>query len=104
MDSVITAVRKANEITIMVTVVILAVGVMMFSAGPISNFVDRHPTVKVLALSFFLLISIALIGDGLDMQIPMGISILLWASQCLWKWSTYGSGEWPHPFTCMSRT
>jgi predicted tellurium resistance membrane protein TerC len=45
---------------------------MMFSAGPISAFVNRHPTVKVLALSFLLLIGIALIGDGLDMHIPKG--------------------------------
>ena len=72
LDSVITAVGMANQITIMVTAVILAVGVMMFSAGPISAFVNRHPTVKVLALSFLLLIGIALIGDGLDMHIPKG--------------------------------
>jgi predicted tellurium resistance membrane protein TerC len=72
LDSVITAVGMANEITIMVTAVILAVGVMMFSAGPISTFVNRHPTVKVLALSFLLLIGVALIGDGLGMHIPKG--------------------------------
>jgi predicted tellurium resistance membrane protein TerC len=56
----------------MVTAVILAVGVMMFSAGPISTFVNRHPTVKVLALSFLLLIGVGLIGDGLGMHIPKG--------------------------------
>ena len=72
LDSVITAVGMADEITIMVTAVILAVGVMMFSAGPISAFVNRHPTVKVLALSFLLLIGIALVGDGLGMHIPKG--------------------------------
>ena len=72
LDSVITAVGMANEITIMVTAVILAVGVMMFSAGPISTFVNRHPTVKVLALSFLLLIGVALVGDGLGMHIPKG--------------------------------
>jgi predicted tellurium resistance membrane protein TerC len=72
LDSVITAVGMANEITIMVTAVILAVGVMMFSAGPISTFVNRHPTVKVLALSFLLLIGVGLIGDGLGMHIPKG--------------------------------
>jgi len=72
LDSVITSVGMANEITIMVTAVILAVGVMMFSAGPISSFVNRHPTVKVLALSFLLLIGIALIGDGLGIHIPNG--------------------------------
>jgi len=72
LDSVITAVGMANEISIMVTAVILAVGVMMFSAGPISSFVDRHPTVKILALSFLLLIGVSLVGDGLGMHIPKG--------------------------------
>ena len=72
LDSVITAVGMADEIIIMVTAVILAVGVMMFSAGPISSFVNRHPTVKVLALSFLLLIGVALIGDGVGMHIPKG--------------------------------
>ncbi len=72
LDSVITAVGMADEISIMVTAVVLAVGVMMFSAGTISTFVNRHPTVKVLALSFLLLIGISLIGDGLGMHIPKG--------------------------------
>jgi len=72
LDSVITAVGMANEITIMITAVILAVGVMMISARPISAFVNRHPTLKVLALSFLLLIGIALVGDGLGMHIPKG--------------------------------
>jgi predicted tellurium resistance membrane protein TerC len=72
LDSVITAVGMADEISIMVTAVILAVLVMMFSAGPISAFVNRHPTVKVLALSFLLLIGVALVGDGLGMHIPKG--------------------------------
>jgi predicted tellurium resistance membrane protein TerC len=72
LDSVITAVGMSSEITIMVTAVILAVGVMMFSAGPISSFVNRHPTVKVLALSFLLLIGVSLVGDGLGMHIPKG--------------------------------
>jgi predicted tellurium resistance membrane protein TerC len=72
LDSVITAVGMADEIIIMVTAVILAVGVMMFSAGPISSFVNRHPTVKVLALSFLLLIGMSLVGEGLAMHIPKG--------------------------------
>jgi predicted tellurium resistance membrane protein TerC len=72
LDSVITAVGMADEIVIMVTAVILSVGVMMFSAGPISSFVNRHPTVKVLALSFLLLIGVALVGEGLGMHIPKG--------------------------------
>jgi len=72
LDSVITAVGMADEIAIMVTAVILAVGVMMFSAGPISSFVNRHPTVKVLALSFLLLIGVSLVGEGLGLHIPKG--------------------------------
>ena len=72
LDSVITAVGMANEISIMVTAVILAIGVMMFSAGPISAFVNRHPTVKILALSFLLLIGVSLVGEGLGMHIPKG--------------------------------
>jgi predicted tellurium resistance membrane protein TerC len=72
LDSVITAVGMVDEIAIMVTAVILAVAVMMFSAGPISSFVNRHPTVKVLALSFLLLIGVSLIGEGLGVHIPKG--------------------------------
>jgi predicted tellurium resistance membrane protein TerC len=72
LDSVITAVGMADQIIIMVTAVMLAVAVMMFSAGAISSFINRHPTVKVLALSFLLLIGIALIGDGAGMHIPKG--------------------------------
>jgi predicted tellurium resistance membrane protein TerC len=72
LDSVITAVGMADDIIIMVTAVILAVGVMMLSAGPISAFVNRHPTVKVLALSFLLLIGVSLVGEGLGMHIPKG--------------------------------
>jgi predicted tellurium resistance membrane protein TerC len=55
-----------------ITAVVLAVGVMMFSAGPINAFVNRHPTMKVLALSFLILIGVALVGDGLGMHIPKG--------------------------------
>jgi len=72
LDSVITAVGMANEIAIMVTAVILAVGVMMFAVGPISSFINRHPTVKVLAMSFLLLIGVSLVGEGLGMHIPKG--------------------------------
>jgi predicted tellurium resistance membrane protein TerC len=72
LDSVITAVGMADEIAIMAAAIILSVGVMMFSAAPISAFVNRHPTVKVLALAFLLLIGIALVADGLGMHIPKG--------------------------------
>jgi predicted tellurium resistance membrane protein TerC len=72
LDSVITAVGMADDVAIMVTAVVLAVGIMMFSAETISGFVNRHPTVKVLALSFLLLIGLSLIGDGLGQHIPKG--------------------------------
>ena len=72
LDSVITAVGMAEDISIMVAAVVLAVAIMMFSAEAVSAFVNRHPTVKVLALSFLLLIGVSLIGDGLGMHIPKG--------------------------------
>jgi predicted tellurium resistance membrane protein TerC len=72
LDSVITAVGMADDIVVMVTAVVLAVAIMMLSAEAISGFVNRHPTVKVLALSFLLLIGLSLVGDGLDMHIPKG--------------------------------
>lgn len=72
LDSVITAIGMANRLAIMIIAVVIAVLVMMLSSGGISRFVERHPTVKVLALSFLLLIGVALIGDGLDLHIPKG--------------------------------
>ena len=72
LDSVITAVGMANDLAVMVLAVIIAVGVMLLSAGAISDFVERHPTVKMLALSFLLLIGVSLIGEGLDQHIPKG--------------------------------
>ncbi len=72
LDSVITAVGMSDEIAVMVTAVVAAVGFMMFFAGAIGEFVERHPTVKMLALSFLLLIGTALVADGLDHHIPKG--------------------------------
>jgi predicted tellurium resistance membrane protein TerC len=72
LDSVITAVGMADDLGVMVTAVVIAVGFMMVFAGPVSSFVDRHPTVKMLALSFLLLIGIALVADGLNQHIPKG--------------------------------
>lgn len=72
LDSVITAVGMANQLGVMIAAVILAVVVMMWSAGPISEFVHGHPTVKVLALSFLLLIGLTLVADGLGQHIPKG--------------------------------
>jgi predicted tellurium resistance membrane protein TerC len=72
LDSVITAVGMADDLAVMVLAVIIAVGVMLVSAGAISDFVERHPTIKMLALSFLLLIGVSLIGEGLDQHIPKG--------------------------------
>ena len=72
LDSVITAVGMAESITVMVIAVVLAVGIMMLSAGSVSDFVQKHPTVKVLALSFLLLIGMSLVGEGLGQHIPKG--------------------------------
>ncbi len=72
LDSVITAVGMASQLSIMIIAVVVAVAVMMLFAAPVSNFVDRHPTFKILALSFLLLIGVALIGEGLNQHIPKG--------------------------------
>ena len=72
LDSVITAVGMADDVSVMIAAVVIAVGIMMFLAAPISTFVGHHPTVKVLALSFLLMIGVALIGDGLGFHIPKG--------------------------------
>jgi predicted tellurium resistance membrane protein TerC len=72
LDSVITAVGMAKHVPVMVLAIIIAVGVMMLSAKSIGEFVDRHPSVKMLALSFLILVGVALIGEGLDMHIPKG--------------------------------
>ena len=76
LDSVITAVGMADHVEVMIAAVVVAVIVMMFMAGPISDFVDRHPTIKILALSFLVLIGVALVGEGvgedLGFHIPKG--------------------------------
>ena len=72
LDSVITAVGMVDQVLIMVIAIVAAVGVMMFAARPIGEFVDRHPTIKMLALSFLILIGVALIGEGWDLHIPKG--------------------------------
>ena len=72
LDSVITAVGMADDLAVMVAAVVVAVAIMMFAARPVSNFVEAHPTVKVLALSFLLLIGVSLIADGFGAHIPKG--------------------------------
>lgn len=72
LDSVITAVGMADEVLVMIIAVIIAIVIMMLSAGAISEFVNKHPTVKMLALAFLLLIGVSLIAEGLDRHIPKG--------------------------------
>ena len=72
LDSVITAVGMADDVAIMVAAVVLSVAIMLVSAAPVSDFVGRHPTIKVLALSFLLLIGVSLVADGLGLHIPKG--------------------------------
>ena len=72
LDSVITAVGMAEDLGVMITAVVIAVGFMMVFARPVSEFVERHPTIKMLALSFLLLIGLALVADGLNQHIPKG--------------------------------
>lgn len=72
LDSVITAVGMADEVLIMIAAVVIAIGVMLVASGPLAAFVGRHPTVKMLALSFLLLIGMSLVADGLDLHVPKG--------------------------------
>lgn len=72
LDSVITAVGMADDVAVMILAIIIAVGVMLVSSAPIGAFVERHPTVKMLALSFLLLIGVSLVAEGFDQHIPKG--------------------------------
>ena len=72
LDSVITAVGMADDLGVMVTAVVLAVGVMMISANAVGGFVSEHPTVKMLALSLLLLIGTSLVAEGMGFHIPKG--------------------------------
>ena len=72
LDSVITAIGMAEHLPVMIAAIVIAVGVMMLAAGPISNFVEDHPTIKMLALSFLLLVGMSLIADSFGRHIPKG--------------------------------
>lgn len=72
LDSVITAVGMADHVPVMVLAIVIAVGVMMFAAKAIGDFVDTHPTIKMLALAFLILVGVALMAEGLDLHIPKG--------------------------------
>ncbi len=118
LDSVITAVGMVNEIAIMVTAVVIAVGIMLFASGPISSFVNDRPTLKILALSFLLLIGFSLISDGLGIHIPkgyiyfaMGFSVFVEAINLQVRAKTkpvqlrkpYTTGEIEHPYGIAPR-
>jgi predicted tellurium resistance membrane protein TerC len=103
LDSVITAVGMAQDLWVMVTAVVVAVGVMLVSSGWIANFVNRHPTVKILALSFLLLIGMSLVAEGLDFHIPkgyiyfaMGFSVFVEAINLRIRGRGQGKGEPVH--------
>ncbi len=72
LDSVITAVGMVDELAVMFIAIVIAVGVMLVAAGPIGAFVDRHPTVKMLALAFLMMVGVALIGEGWELHLPKG--------------------------------
>lgn len=72
LDSVITAIGMADNLWVMATAIVIAVGVMLLFAGAVSDFVHNHPTIKMLALAFLVLIGTALVAEGLDMHIPKG--------------------------------
>ena len=76
LDSVITAVGMADDVEVMITAIVIAVAVMMLAARPISDFVDRHPTIKMLALSFLMLIGVVLVGRGPRPPHPEGLHLL----------------------------
>jgi predicted tellurium resistance membrane protein TerC len=112
LDSVITAVGMVDELWVMITAVIISVAVMMLAAEPISAFVHRHPTVKMLALSFLLLIGMSLVAEGFDHHIPkgyvyfaMGFSVFVEAINLKMRKTTepvhlrdaYHAGETPAP-------
>ncbi len=69
LDSVITAVGMVSNVWVMATAIIIAVGVMIFAANPIGDFIERHPTIKMLALAFIILVGVALVADGIDIHI-----------------------------------
>ncbi|MCP5349683.1 MAG: TerC family protein [Oceanospirillaceae bacterium] len=72
LDSVITAVGMVNNLTLMALAIIIAVIIMLWASGPISDFVDAHPSVKMLALSFLILVGVTLIAEGLNLHVPKG--------------------------------
>jgi predicted tellurium resistance membrane protein TerC len=72
LDSIITAVGMAQHLPVMIAAVVIAMVIMLFASRPVGRFIERHPTVKMLALSFLLLVGIALVADGMHFHIPRG--------------------------------
>lgn len=72
LDSVITAIGMVDDLPVMIAAVVIAIGIMLFAAKPVSDFVNNNPTVKMLAMSFLLLVGVALVADGLEFHIPRG--------------------------------
>lgn len=72
LDSVITAVGMADDVAVMITAVVISVAIMMWASGPVADFVQEHPTVKMLALAFLLLVGMTLVADGLGFHVPKG--------------------------------
>jgi len=104
LDSVLTAVGMADDIPVMVAAVVIAVGVMLFASGPISRFVHEHPTVKMLALAFLLLIGVTLIADGAGVHLPkdyvyaaMGFSVFVEALNLTARKRRRGAAVELHP-------
>src|SRR5690606_22633553 len=72
LDSVITAVGLADHVSVMAIAIIIAVGIMLLAAKSIGDFVDEHPTIKILALAFLILVGVTLMAEGLDVHVPKG--------------------------------
>jgi predicted tellurium resistance membrane protein TerC len=82
-DSVITAVGMARHIEVMIAAIVISIGVMLVAAGPVSKFIERHPTLKMLALAFLILIGTMLVADGIGFQVPKGYIYFAMAFSCL---------------------
>jgi predicted tellurium resistance membrane protein TerC len=88
LDSIITAVGMVNDVPVMIAAVVARWLLMMVAAGPIGRFVSRHPTVKMLALSFLIMVGMALVADGFDFHVPKGYIYFAMAFSLAWRCST----------------
>ena len=102
LDSVITAVGMAQHLPVMIAAVVIAIIIMLVASGPVSAFVDRHPTVKMLALAFLLLIGIALVADAAHFHIPRGYLYFAIAFSALRRRAQPAGRECQAPPACGS--